>query len=718
MARKQARAEAAKQALVALEARREEIEQAKAALHRAGRAERVRPVLDDAGDKLAAWERATSDADDARRGYDGDVADDALAAEVSRLTEETGTLTEAVQDEQRADQLERDHAAQKDLADELVVALAKTTESIKSLQVERAELAPIAAQSKPAHDEVGRAKDRLAAATEAADIAGQLSTAQEAQLAADRLVTAARAVADDVFERFLHGQAAVLATQLVAGGPCAVCGSTEHPSPASFTGEPVAQDDVDDARAEVARLEPEANTAKERVEALKVAAAGLVGAAGDGDVDTLTAAVARAQAELKSATGAEQRIGQIDKELDGDEGLLAEQKRLEAAGKDAAAEVTKLKTERDSLAAKVARLRGDHPTVKAWHEALVAERDAAKRLADAVAALGTATQQHVDAVARLAAKLAQEKFESAEDLEGLCSAKRNSARSRSASSRTPQRSVRTRASSSNPTCRGFRTRSSRWTMRAPPTAMRNAPPGAATTERANAESAVTQLESKRKDLAALLAETEDLVARYDVLHRLSETVHGRTPNTKGMSLESYYIAAELEDVLTAANARLRTLSQGRIELRHTERGVRRANASAGLEIEVFDEFTGTARPANQLSGGQQFLASLALALGLAEVVTSRAGGIELNTLFVDEGFGSLSTEYLEIAMETLDSLKQGGRTVGVISHVSSMQEQIAAQLRVVAEPGGPSEILQDLPGTPAGVPRQRRRADDRAETRA
>ncbi|MBX3195020.1 MAG: SMC family ATPase [Microbacteriaceae bacterium] len=718
VARKQARAEAAKQALVALEARREEIEQAKAALHRAGRAERVRPVLDDARDRLAAWERATSDADDARRGYDGDVADDALAAEVSRLTEETGTLTEAVQDEQRADQLERDHAAQKDLADGLVVALAKTTESIKSLQVERAELAPIAAQSKPAHDEVGRAKDRLAAATKAADIAGQLSTAQEAQLAADRRVTAARAVADDVFERFLHGQAAVLATQLVAGGPCAVCGSTEHPSPASFTGEPVAQDDVDDARAEVARLEPEANTAKERVEALKVAAAGLVGAAGDGDVDTLTAAVARAQAELRSATDAEQRIGEIDEDLNGDEGLLAEQKRLEAAGKDAAAEVTKLKTERDSLAAKVARLRGDHPTVKARHEALVAEREAAKRLADAVAALGTATKQHVDADARLATKLAQEKFESAEDLEEALLGEAE------LGELTERIETHAAAVSENQgilkqpdlqglpdeiiavddasTAHGDAQRATR----------------AATTERANSESALTQLESKRKDLAALLAETEDLVARYDVLHRLSETVHGRTPNTKGMSLESYYIAAELEDVLAAANARLRTLSQGRFELRHTERGVRRANASAGLEIEVFDEFTGTARPANQLSGGQQFLASLALALGLAEVVTSRAGGIELNTLFVDEGFGSLSTEYLEIAMETLDSLKQGGRTVGVISHVSSMQEQIAAQLRVVAEPGGPSEILQDLPGTPAGVPRQRRRADDRAETRA
>ena len=697
LARRQARAEEAKQALIVLEARREEVEEAKVSLQRAERAERVRPLLEDAADKLEAWERAESDVEGARIGYGGDAADDALTAEVSRLTEATGTLTEALKDEERAGQLERDHAVTMISADQLVAALAEATKSIERLREERTVLVPTAAQSQSAQDEVKRASDRLSAATEAARVAEQLRTAQKAQLAADQLVTAARLTADDALKRFLHGQAAVLAAKLTAGEPCAVCGSTSHPSPASFSEKPVSQDDVDAAQGEVARLEPKAKTVKGQVDALKVKEAGLAGAAGDGDVDTLTAAVAQAQTALKTVTAAEQRITKIDEELNGDGGFLAAQKKLEAASKAAATEVTQLKTEHDSLAKKVAQLRGGYTTVKARHASLITERDAAKKLADAIATLSNKTTQRVGADTRLAEKLKQEKFVSAEDAEDALLEEGE------IDTLKKQIDAHAAAVSEN---QGILKQSD---LQSLPdeiiavddasTAHRDAQRAtqSATTASANAGSTLKHLESKRDELAVLLTETEELVAEYNTLHRLAETVHGRTPNTKSMSLESYYIAAELEDVLTAANVRLRTLSQGRFELRHTERGVRRANVAAGLEIEVFDEYTGTARPANQLSGGQQFLASLALALGLAEVVTSRAGGIELNTLFVDEGFGSLSTEYLEIAMETLDSLKQGGRTVGVISHVASMQEQISAQLRVVAEPGGPSKIVQDAP---------------------
>ena len=100
-----------------------------------------------------------------------------------------------------------------------------------------------------------------------------------------------------------------------------------------------------------------------------------------------------------------------------------------------------------------------------------------------------------------------------------------------------------------------------------------------------------------------------------------------------------------------------------------------------------------ARPAQSLSGGETFLSSLALALGLAEVVTARAGGITLDTLFIDEGFGSLDADTLDVAMRTLDELRAGGRTVGVISHVEAMQEQIPAQLRVEQTDAGPSRIV-------------------------
>jgi exonuclease SbcC len=180
-------------------------------------------------------------------------------------------------------------------------------------------------------------------------------------------------------------------------------------------------------------------------------------------------------------------------------------------------------------------------------------------------------------------------------------------------------------------------------------------------------------------------------AEFEVLRGLADALAGRSGNTRKMNLETFVLAAELEEIVAAANLRLRDMSAGRYELRHSDALAARGAAS-GLGIEVFDAFTGQNRPAKSLSGGETFLSSLALALGLAEVVTARAGGIRLDTLFIDEGFGSLDSDTLETAMRTLDELRQGGRTVGVISHVEAMQEQIPAQLTVRALPDGPSVI--------------------------
>ena len=177
--------------------------------------------------------------------------------------------------------------------------------------------------------------------------------------------------------------------------------------------------------------------------------------------------------------------------------------------------------------------------------------------------------------------------------------------------------------------------------------------------------------------------------------RLADTVAGRAPNTMKMDLETFVLAAELEEIVTAANLRLSDMSSGRYRLQHTDARAARGAAS-GLGLEIMDAFTGQSRPAQSLSGGETFLASLALALGLAEVVTARAGGVRLDTLFVDEGFGSLDDETLDLAMRTLDELRQGGRTVGVISHVAAMKEQLPAQLAVEATPAGPSVIRQNV----------------------
>jgi exonuclease SbcC len=171
-------------------------------------------------------------------------------------------------------------------------------------------------------------------------------------------------------------------------------------------------------------------------------------------------------------------------------------------------------------------------------------------------------------------------------------------------------------------------------------------------------------------------------------------VNGRTPNTKKISLESYFAASELEVILDAANLHLKSMSAGsQYTLKHSDKALR-GSGKAGLGIEVMDEFTGRDRQPETLSGGEKFQVSLAIALGLAQVVSDRSGAIRVDTLFVDEGFGSLSAEVLDTAMRTLDSLKQGGRTIGLISHVEKMQEDIASKIKVTKTPRGPSLIHQ------------------------
>jgi len=142
----------------------------------------------------------------------------------------------------------------------------------------------------------------------------------------------------------------------------------------------------------------------------------------------------------------------------------------------------------------------------------------------------------------------------------------------------------------------------------------------------------------------------------------------------------------LDTVLIAATVRLRSMSKGRYHLLRTDerRGGRRA---AGLDMDVYDTWTGKSRPVSTLSGGESFLAALALALGLAETVQARTGGVFLDTVFVDEGVGPLDAEALALAIATLMQLQEGDRLVGIISHVAELKERIDARLEVTSERG-------------------------------
>jgi exonuclease SbcC len=183
----------------------------------------------------------------------------------------------------------------------------------------------------------------------------------------------------------------------------------------------------------------------------------------------------------------------------------------------------------------------------------------------------------------------------------------------------------------------------------------------------------------------LSAAIEQLQQRYQVVGDVARIANG--DNAYRMSFQRFVLAALLDEVLINASHRLQTMSRGRYTLQRAL-GLLDRRSAGGLELEVLDLFTGRARLAKTLSGGESFLASLALALGLADVVQSQIGGIHLETMFIDEGFGSLDERTLDQAIQTLSELQQGGRLVGIISHVTELQHRIAARLEVHASPSG------------------------------
>ena len=199
-----------------------------------------------------------------------------------------------------------------------------------------------------------------------------------------------------------------------------------------------------------------------------------------------------------------------------------------------------------------------------------------------------------------------------------------------------------------------------------------------------------QLASARRTagmLDEIRVELGDLDERYRVMGDLAAVANGR--NGANLTFQRYVLAALLDDVLLQASLRLRVMSRNRYTLQRSQ-AVADGRRAAGLDLEVLDDYTGRVRPASTLSGGEGFLASLALALGLSDVVQGYAGGIQLDTLFIDEGFGSLDPESLDLAMKTLIDLRQQGRRVGIISHVDELKREIACGIEVRASPSGSS----------------------------
>jgi len=693
----------ARAALARLEADAPLIDEARAELTAARAAEALRSTIAAASrahelvDAAAtAEERARTEWDALEFDVDGD-----LEAWVTARTKETGSW-------ERARELEEQAPA---LDEELRIAVAAVdaaTARIEAGEAERASLPDAVAALKAERDQTRRIADRaddLRIAQESADVRVVAARAarrlQADQAATDRDLTAAtteHAAAQTALaklrQRRTDGMAGELASSLRPDDPCPVCGSVEHPSLATHS-DPVSPDDIADAeliRDAAAERERELMSAASSVQAELAA----VLARADGrSVEQAEREHAEATAAYTRSLSAVEELEALDAKL---ATLTARVERLEAEkAADAAAlaqarEDHALLRQREAQAREsIAEARGDFDTVAARLADTATAIAAARALAAAVAEHRRRSEALVAAESERDTALADSPFSDAAAAE---EALRSSAAQEALDARIAQHAVQREKE------RGILFDLELRTLPEEPIDLEPAEQAAeaaralwkgAVDEAARAAGVAERLEGLIESAAAEHARTTAEATEFELLQNLADTIAGRGANTHKMTLETFVLAAELEEIVEAANRRLHDMSTGRYQLRHSDALAARGAAS-GLGIVVFDAFTGQSRPPQSLSGGETFLTSLALALGLAEVVTARAGGIRLDTLFIDEGFGSLDGDTLDVAMRTLDELRQGGRTVGVISHVEAMQEQIPAQLTVRALPNGPSMI--------------------------
>ncbi|QCC77204.1 SbcC/MukB-like Walker B domain-containing protein [Nocardioides daphniae] len=527
-------------------------------------------------------------------------------------------------------------------------------------------------------DEQARSRRHVAAVAERARAEQELLVAGETR-------TRASAALDALRRRSLDQYAGRLAQGLVEGEACPVCGGVEHPAPAEVTGVPVREEDVEAAEREFTAAQAACTAAEATVAAARARESAHAGARSPELLAELVheAGLVVRDAERQAAERAEAATAHA--ELDHRRQRMSE----EVAGLVVRAEA--LEESADELLRRVEAASGTSESVADRLDGLQAQLAALDGVLSCRRSEEKLRAEHATARAHLVEMLDRHGF----DDEAACVAAQRPA----VEVEQLRRDVRRHDELLTVTTSGLADPALHELPEDPcdPAPLERLVHEAATAHDLAAEAAgvATQRHGTTTDLVRRLriawARDADVRREFEVLRRLAATVHGEPPNTRRLRLESYVLSVELDQIVQAANRRLHVMSAGRYALLLDDRVATRGN-NAGLEVRVLDHHTQETRAPESLSGGEKFLASLSLALGLSEVVSNRAGGVSLDTLFIDEGFGSLDAETLDLAMHTLDSLREHGRTVGVISHVEAMKERIPAQLLVEHAPGGWSMI--------------------------
>lgn len=649
----------------------------------------------------------------------------ALQKKDAQLTDEEAAVAALLK---QANALEQDKArAEKTLSDLTAAAeqLAEELAGYSTADEERTLAAHLVTEAQQKHDAAQQMQQKLDAASAAVAAAQKQSkrTATAEQKAQEKWQASAQQAlaATEEFKNLqvlrLAQASSLLARELKDGEPCAVCGSVEHPAPAQIAeGEQlVERADLDAAKEREDKAHKQARThelAKDRATKAHQEASEALAAArtqyetlvaqGECDVEQTAAQLQQAQTRLAQA---QSRVTARDGVLVKVERVRAEQQKAQEALRTIESAAVEAQTRHRDAAARCEAAAAELAPARAAVgfaqrvEAVEGYRVAHQRLARAVLLLGQARERHALAAAQAERLLAESSFESAELVQ--------------AAVRTPERvdaleqAVAAYELEHARLLEGFG-REAIVAVAARAAAGEQAPDdlqgvreqveqlrAAAhrlTLREGERESMLRSLHVLRGEYAAFRAKTAQRYDRAQMLANLAAAARGDTLGgyEHQVDLVSYVLGAEFERILHSASLHLDRMSEGRYGMVFSDHRAKGSRSGGGLNLEITDTWTGEPREASSLSGGESFLASLSLALGLAEVVQANNGGIELDTLFIDEGFGTLDAETLDMVMGTIESLRDSGRTIGLISHVEEMKNRIPAQIVVEKGQNGSS----------------------------
>ena len=552
--------------------------------------------------------------------------------------------------------------------------------------------------------------DKAAKALEAAQVVSRTThrltqaTDRRDELAAEATTTNSRV--RRLRQRQLDEYAGVLSQQLEDGEPCAVCGSAEHPAPARLQDDHPSDDDIESAERQLSDLTTAVATAADEVNTHKEELARRHEQAGGLDADEAEAQLDQARQQEKTARDAVQQLATVEATL----------KTLRSRLASDEAQLTQAKVDLAVLDTDLAKLAETIET-DALRIAAVVEGKA-----DNLAGLVTSLRERRSLIDRAIA--ADDAHASAVEATELRQAEVDDALTASQFTSVGE-AADARLDAAE--LAALEAQVSHYDNRSAVVTDRLADPDLADLtgdETADVDEAASQLdasqraarEAQRKvdvmsareesttravhTLTAALKVHGQATAESGAIVRLAGVAEGTHPaNAKKVSLGTYVLMRRFDDVVAAANVRYAPMSNGRYQLvRIEEKEGKGGGRRTGLALAIQDGETGRQREPRTLSGGETFNASLSLALGLADVVTGEAGGIELGTLFVDEGFGTLDGESLDRVMAELGKLSKGGRMVGIVSHVDELKQRVAERIEVRRKSDGASTLTVTAEG--------------------